>query len=424
MRRIALSLVLLAACTGGPQYTEFDAGPDVDADQDAIDAAIDAPVIDAAVDAVPADAPAPDAPPVGPIIQNGQDAELVLGQPNFTSATANNGGVSAHSLEWPSGIATDGTYLWVIDSGNHRAMRWEPLPLTNNADSDQVLGQTTLTNGSDPGATASAATLRIPNSVEIDGTTLLVPEGNRVLIWTSLPTSNGQAANRVLCQTTFTAITSGNSADKCSAPTDVWTDGTRLAVADKGNNRVLIWTTFPTANGEPADVVLGQTGFGVSTTPSSATASNMYWPQGVYFDGSRFYVADTLQNRVLVWNGFPTTNNEPADFVIGQPNLTSKDAATSQSGVNRPRDVVVVGDALFVSDMANDRVMVWSPIPTTSGVPASYVLGPDDFTTAGGSPAATPSSLDGPMGLTVAGDKLFVVDYEHHRVLRFGLNVP
>ena len=165
------------------------------------------------------------------------------------------------------------------------------------------------------------------------------------------------------------------------------------------------------------------TDFGMSTSPSSATASNMKLPRDAYFDGTRFYVADFGQNRVMVWNGFPSSNNQGADLVIGQPNLTSKDAATTQSGLYGPFSVAVAGDALFVADFTNDRVMVWTPIPSQSGAQASYVLGVDNFTTAGGSPAATQASLDGPMSVSVVGNKLFVADYTHNRVMRFGLNL-
>jgi len=424
MRYILIaSAVLAAGCTGGKHYTGLDDDDAAVADIDADPTAIDARLVDAdpsAPDAEPPDAMVP----AGPLVTNGQNAELVLGQPNFTSATEDNGGVSAHALDNPVGVTSDGTYLWTIDSGNHRALRWEPLPVTNNSDADQVLGHTLFTDGTDPGATGSATTLRIPNQVAIAGGKLVISEGNRVLIWTSLPTSNGQAANRVLCQTTLAGIASGNAAGQCNAPKGVWTDGVKLAIADMGNNRVLIWTTFPTANGEAADIVLGQTDFGLGTTPSSATASNMWFPRSVYSDGTRFYVTDGNQNRVMVWNSFPTTNNQAANFVLGQPDLTSKTAAVTQAGLQIPYDVTVVGDAVFVSDMTNDRVMIWQPIPTSSGAAAAFVLGVNNFTTAGGSPTASQASLDAPMGLRVVGDKLYVVDYNHHRVMRYGLNLP
>ena len=39
--------------------------------------------------------------------------------------------------------------------------------------------------------------------------------------------------------------------------------------------------------------------------------------------GGKLYVADTQDNRILIYNKIPTTNNAAADVVVGQPNFTS-----------------------------------------------------------------------------------------------------
>jgi sugar lactone lactonase YvrE len=57
---------------------------------------------------------------------NGAAASYVLGQPDFTSATANNGGVSASSLLSPHHLFFDNVRdsLWVADINNHRVFRY------------------------------------------------------------------------------------------------------------------------------------------------------------------------------------------------------------------------------------------------------------------------------------------------------------
>jgi hypothetical protein len=58
---------------------------------------------------------------------NGGNADGVLGQPNFTSFTANNGGLSAQSLNEPYLLFYDpsiGGVLWVADGGNNRVLRY------------------------------------------------------------------------------------------------------------------------------------------------------------------------------------------------------------------------------------------------------------------------------------------------------------
>ncbi len=49
----------------------------------------------------------------------------------------------------------------------------------------------------------------------------------------------------------------------------------------------------------------------------------MRGPQGVWIQGSKLFVADTQNNRVLIWNTIPTQNNQPADVVLGQPDFTT-----------------------------------------------------------------------------------------------------
>ena len=105
-------------------------------------------------------------------------------------------------------------------------------------------------------------------------------------------------------------------------PTAVATDGRILAVADTENNRVLLWKSIPTTNGQPADLVLGQPDFN-TVEPIVATASSFRGPQGVWIQNGKLFVADTQNNRIMIWNSIPTTNNQPADLELGQSNFTT-----------------------------------------------------------------------------------------------------
>ena len=123
----------------------------------------------------------------------------------------------------------------------------------------------------------------------------------------------------------------------------------------------------------------------------------------------------------MVWNSFPSATGQAADFAIGQPDLTTRTPGRTATGLDQPTDVATTADAVFVSDFTNDRVMVYSPIPSTSGVAAAFVLGQADFTTGGNNPGATARTVDGPIGLTVNGSHLWVADRLHNRALRFPL---
>ncbi|ETR65519.1 MAG: NHL repeat containing protein [Candidatus Magnetoglobus multicellularis str. Araruama] len=65
-----------------------------------------------------------------PLIKgNGAPADYVLGQPNFTESTANNGGVSERSLNAPHWLFFDNInkYLWLPDATNYRVLRYTML---------------------------------------------------------------------------------------------------------------------------------------------------------------------------------------------------------------------------------------------------------------------------------------------------------
>jgi hypothetical protein len=54
-------------------------------------------------------------------------------------------------------------------------------------------------------------------------------------------------------------------------------------------------------------------------------------PSGIASDGSRLLLADRNNNRVLVWNRLPAAN-DPPDLVLGQPDFSTN---SSGGGLNR-----------------------------------------------------------------------------------------
>lgn len=412
-------------CPSGYRYSDLDVGDGLSGEcvPAGQDAGVDAPG-DVGIDAplnCPSSAP----------VQNGQAAELVLGQPTFTSGSANNPSLSGSTLSTTVGVVADGSRLWISDSGNARVLQWNSFPAVNGQSASIALGQPDLIT-----ATAGTTNSKLGTGggyIARAGTKLVVSDGsnNRVLIWNSIPTTSGQAADIVLGQPDFTSKTSGNGASNLYGPRGVWTDGTKLIVADRFNNRVLIWNTFPTQNAAAADVVLGAPDFGLSPFVSPPTASSLRNPAGVTVADGKLFVADETNNRVLIWNTIPTSNNAPADVVLGQ---TGFDTAYNNGGapypqVNAigfkvPEDVLVDQcGSLYVCDGANGRVLVWTQVPSANASPADAVLGKPDLTT---QPSASipPSEtwMRGCSGLGVVGASLYVGDAAHNRVLRFALS--
>lgn len=167
-----------------------------------------------------------------------------------------------------------------------------------------------------------------PMGIASDGKHLLLADtrNNRILIWNELPTSN-KPPDIVLGQPDFYSNEPGTSKSKLRWPVSVATDGKRVIVADTYNNRILIWNEFPTRNGEPADIVLGQDTF------NEYKPSLISWPWSVWTDGEKLAVTSTKGRAVLIWKQFPTRNNQPPDLILsieefGTPRNIESDGKT------------------------------------------------------------------------------------------------
>lgn len=304
---------------------------------------------------------------------NGASAKLVFGQ---TSVSANAAGTSLANLYQPQTLHTDGSTLAVADAGNHRVLLL-PVGSSSGTAASLVVG---WPDGATPASGCSASTLRSPAAAFIAKGKLLVADraNNRVLIWNAVPTANGAAADIVLGQGSKTACVANDSLGNATAglrsastlkgPTDVWSDGTLVLVADRENNRVLVWTAFPTQDGAPADFVIGQAGFGLAR--DDASPSVLERPSALAYAGDALFIADSGHNRVLGWSVFPANNGSAADLVFGQSDFkhvaANDDAQSGHDGsaptartLAFPSGVTFAGASLVVSDTLNRRVLVF-----------------------------------------------------------------
>jgi hypothetical protein len=188
----------------------------------------------------------------------------------------------------------------------------------------------------------------------------------------------------VLGQTSFTSNTpnkGGPSASTMQSPSGVYTDGTSLWVADTGNNRVLGWKAIPTKNGQPADFVLGQSTFAANLGNhggSMATATSLSFPTDVKLVHGVLYLADSGNNRVLMFSKPPTVSGAAADGVLGQPDLTSRIAAvlpTDTSHMAGPAAIAEDQENLYVVDRDLGRALVFHIGTVSNGASAVQALG-------------------------------------------------
>ena len=173
-------------------------------------------------------------------------ADRVLGQPNFVSGQANNGGVSASSLYTPSALALDGGgNLYVCDYNNHRVLRYDT-PMISDAISDQVFGQPNFSSSASNNGGISATSLYHPFGVALDlqGSVYIVDQYNNRMLEYDHPLTSDTSADQIFGQPDFTSNANNNggiSSKSLSSPHDVAFDSKgNMAVAD-GNNRVLLY---------------------------------------------------------------------------------------------------------------------------------------------------------------------------------------
>lgn len=243
----------------------------------------------------------------------------------------------------------------------------------------------------------------------------------RIMIWNTIPTNSLQPADVVVGKPDFVSAAPGVSQTLMNSSMGVAfsPDGEKLIASDSGNHRVLIWNTIPTVNGQAADIVLGQTDFNTGTTDGNPSATKFEYPTGIFVaPNGQMFVCDTLNNRVLLYNDIPEASNTPADIVIGQNNMTQDSNANGVKFVNHPEYVAVSPDGrLIIGDRDNFRATIFNTIPTADGASADIAIGFGGFP-GDGDPGCDDVRFQSPTGVTVSPKGLLAIgDTENNRVL-------
>jgi len=238
-------------------------------------------------------------------LATGQRADLVIGQPDFSSTVKNypsnlDTSPSQQSLDNPSGLAVDSAgNLYVADTFNGRVLRF-PAPFASGQTAmekaDMVIGQ--LDFGSNVTDT-TARTLNAPVSLAFsqagaDATQtsngyLLVTDANqsRVLLFPK-PFSSGMSATKEIGQASFASTTTGSDANHLTNPIGMAVDPLdRVLIADTGNHRIQV---FDTVENLPA----------VYPAPSFSITNGLNTPLSIGMAPSgQFWVADAAGNQLL-----------------------------------------------------------------------------------------------------------------------------
>lgn len=299
---------------------------------------------------------------------DGADADVVLGQPDFgTEGPAAGQGDHLRGMYLPTGVAVIDDSLVVADAWHHRLLVWDGVPQSSFAAPDLVIGQ----HG--------------PDAVE--------------------PNRGGEPGLDTLYWPFGIGLVAGT----------FW-------VADTGNRRVLGWHGGVPRDGRPADVLLGQQDATAREDNSGGLSESTFrWPHAVCGDARTLYVADAGDHRVL---GFSPPGSPAAGLVLGQQSATVADEFKNRpQGPHRlrfPYATVCDAQRLVVADTSNNRVLLWHGLPREgAGIAADTVLGQADLDANGENrwDAVADDSLCWPYGLSLAGDVLAVADSGNNRVI-------
>ena len=240
----------------------------------------------------------------------GAKADIVIGQPDMQTALCNypSGDVNLptqSSLCEPIGLLVDSSgNLYVADSGNGRVLRF-PTPFAHQSGSlqpaDRVVGQANFSSKiTGPGATSMTA----PYGLALSGVNgLLVSDVklNRVLYFPmangDLTSPQGEAATKVFGQPDMTrSVQSGTGNTSMNGPRHVAADSSgRLYVADTGNNRVMIF-------GDPHDPNTASAGANALLTITTGLNA----PRGIYVSPltGEIWVTNTNASTCLRYPSF------------------------------------------------------------------------------------------------------------------------
>jgi hypothetical protein len=355
---------------------------------------------------------------------NGQNAQYVIGQANFTSYTAAAGSIGAGG---PYDIAVDAAHgkMYVSMMDQNRVLRYS-YPLSGNQPvADLVFGQADFSGSSaNRGGSIAANSINAPQGLTVENGNLWVCDksNNRILKYSSAYSiaTNGPSADLVIGQPDFNTGTYACTAAGLWLPSDLSFDANgNLWVADYRNYRVLKYLSTNLVNGASANGVLGAPDF-TTMNDWPIAANTIGSVNSVYADGTTLWVTDNAAYRVLRFdNALAKANNANADGILGQLIFTTYGSSTTQStfAATCGLGMDLLGN-LYVSDINNHRILIFkNAAGKSNGADADYVIGQTDFTTSASQKGQ--AGLFSPRHITVdpVYGKLFVADWPDNRVM-------
>lgn len=244
------------------------------------------------------------------------------------TGTTNASGTVAR-FNGPKGITTDGTNLYVADTGSGSIRQ---IVISTGA-------VTTI---------VPAATFAAPAGITYDGIDLYVADtGNHNISKVTLPgllvtpfAGTGAAGN---------VNGTGTTSVRFNAPQGLTSRGGNLYVADTGNSDIRVITI----SGAIVTTLAG-TGVAGFLNHATGTSAQFNFPQGITTDGTNLYVADTANHRIRMIDGTGAVTTIAGDGTGGNVDNATGTSARFYS----PSGITTDGTSLFDADTTNNTIRV------------------------------------------------------------------
>lgn len=359
-------------------------------------------------------------------------------------------------FNYPAGLATDGNYVYVLDSGNSNIREvkistgavttvvgvynywgiedgtasqtrfWDlqGLTLLNNtiystdtnnmairATSLSTLATTTLAGSSysfnsEMDGFGEQARFYYPFGITNDGTYLYVTDYTGDTIRKIDPSSGQVTTIAGAIVTSGTTDGAGNLA-RFNSPEGITSDGTNLYVADTNNHtirKIVISTGV-------VSTIAGTAGTSGAAN-GTGTAALFNLPKGITTDLTNLYVAEQGNCDIRVIN---ISSLAVTSLAGAAGNCTFQDGSGTNAHLNAPSGITYDGTYLYVADLGNHairQVSLAGVVTTIVGAPAAAY----DTTNGGSVPGST--YIRNPIGILWTNQGLFIANYYGLDVLR------
>ena len=395
----------------------------------------------------------------------GAQASWVIGQPNFISNAANNGGIGAKTLNTPADVEVDKNgNLWVIDSFNYRVIGYNN-PYSIMPAANYLIGQPNFTtNTYGISQNTFAGSLTSSNCMAFDNNNnLWIYDYYRILGFSSnsLYGNNQPNASWLMFQPNYTSsdvstLSQGytmlydNAGFFYSAPIPnenivaalpnpyqidygsllyfAFDSNNNIWISDTENYRILQYLD-PVQNTYPynCSTVLAQSQYYIQGD-SGINQYNLYSVSDIAIDNeSNLWVADSAR---IVGYQYPNYDQQiMQNWVVGAPNFTTSGSNT-QNGIANPRAITFDNYGnLFAADNTYNRILGFNAdVLYGNNEPNAFVvIGQSSYTTTAAATTQNGLNIDignfyniisGKMAFD-SSNNMYVCDTLNNRVMIF-----